>query len=51
MGHSTGGLTAREYLQGLARVLDPETPILYREDIAKLITIGDPHQGSLGRGM
>ncbi|SDX18971.1 hypothetical protein [Nitrosomonas communis] len=46
IGHSTGGLAAREYLQGLARVLDAETPILYREDVAKLITIGAPHQGS-----
>ncbi len=46
IGHSTGGLAAREYLQGLARVLNPVTPIPYREDVAKLITIGAPHQGS-----
>ncbi len=46
IGHSTGGLAAREYLQGLARGLDSVTTIPYREDIAKLITIGTPHQGS-----
>lgn len=46
IGHSTGGLAAREYLQGLARVLDSATTIPYREDVAKLITIGTPHQGS-----
>ncbi len=46
IGHSTGGLAAREYLQGLARVFDSATTIPYREDVAKLITIGTPHQGS-----
>jgi len=46
IGHSTGGLAAREYLQGLAQVLDSATTIPYREDVAKLITIGTPHQGS-----
>lgn len=46
IGHSTGGLAAREYLQGLARVFDSVTTIPYRGDVAKLITIGTPHQGS-----
>ena len=46
IGHSTGGLAAREYLQGLARASDSATTIPYREDVAKLITIGTPHQGS-----
>ncbi|MCP5245418.1 MAG: alpha/beta hydrolase [Burkholderiales bacterium] len=46
IGHSTGGLAARQYLQGLARLLDSEATIPYREDVAKLITIGTPHQGS-----
>ena len=46
IGHSTGGLAAREYLQGLARVFDSSTAIPYRDDVARLITIGTPHQGS-----
>ena len=46
VGHSTGGLAAREYLQGLARELNAVTTIPYREDVAKLITVGTPHQGS-----
>lgn len=46
IGHSSGGLVAREYLQGLARMLDSVTTIPYREDVAKLITIGTPHLGS-----
>ncbi|MDD5322093.1 MAG: hypothetical protein PHD43_16075 [Methylococcales bacterium] len=46
ISHSMGGLAAREYLQGLGRVLDSVTTIPYREDVAKLITVGTPHQGS-----
>lgn len=46
IGHSSGGLAARGYLQGLARVLDSTSTIPYREDVAKLITVGTPHQGS-----
>lgn len=46
VSHSMGGLAAREYLQGLARVLDSVTPMPYREDVAKLITVGAPHQGT-----
>jgi triacylglycerol lipase len=46
ISHSSGGLAAREYLQGLGRVLDSVTTIPYREDVAKLITVGTPHQGS-----
>lgn len=46
IGHSSGGLAAREYLQGLARVFDSTSTMPYREDVAKLITIGTPHQGS-----
>ena len=46
ISHSTGGLAAREYLQGLAREVNSATAIPYREDVAKLITVGTPHQGS-----
>lgn len=46
ISHSTGGLAAREYLQGLAREVNSVTTIPYREDVAKLITVGTPHQGS-----
>ncbi|PSJ16027.1 esterase/lipase family protein [Nitrosomonas supralitoralis] len=46
VSHSSGGLIAREYLQGLARVSDSVTRIPYREDVAKLMMIGTPHQGS-----
>ncbi|SFM35557.1 esterase/lipase family protein [Nitrosomonas communis] len=46
IGHSLGGLAARAYLQGLAQAPDPATPIPYRGDVAKLITIATPHQGS-----
>jgi triacylglycerol lipase len=45
VSHSMGGLAARAYLQGLARESDGTT-IPYREDVAKLITVGAPHQGS-----
>ncbi|MDO9140115.1 MAG: alpha/beta fold hydrolase [Methylobacter sp.] len=44
-GHSMGGLAAREYLQGLARESD-NAAIPYRGDVAKLITVGTPHQGT-----
>lgn len=46
VSHSMGGLAAREYLQGLARESDTATTILYRQDVAKLITVGAPHQGT-----
>ena len=46
VSHSMGSLAAREYLQGLARLLDSVTPFPYRDDVAKLITVGAPHQGS-----
>ena len=46
IGHSSGGLAARAYLQGLARTPDVTTPFSYRDDVIKLITIGTPHQGS-----
>lgn len=46
IGHSSGGLAARTYLQGLARTPDITTPLSYREDVIKLITMGTPHQGS-----
>jgi pimeloyl-ACP methyl ester carboxylesterase len=50
VGHSMGGLAAREYLQGLARLRGAErsnhsAKISYRGDVAKLITIGTPHGG------
>jgi pimeloyl-ACP methyl ester carboxylesterase len=46
VSHSMGGLAAREYLQGLAREINSVTTIPYREDVAKLITVGTPHQGT-----
>ena len=46
ISHSTGGLAARVYLQGLAREVNSGTALPYRNDVAKLITIGAPHQGS-----
>ncbi len=48
ISHSMGGLAAREYLQGLARYDENKTSprINYRSDVAQLITIGTPHQGS-----
>jgi triacylglycerol lipase len=47
IGHSMGSLAAREYLQGLALQPDGAATIPYRDDVAKLITVGAPHQGSL----
>lgn len=46
ISHSMGGLAAREYLQGLAREPNSATAVPYRNDVAKLITVGTPHQGS-----
>jgi pimeloyl-ACP methyl ester carboxylesterase len=46
VSHSMGSLAAREYLQGLARQSDAATAIPYRDDVAKLITVGAPHQGT-----
>jgi len=46
VSHSMGGLAAREYLQGLARQPNADTAIPYRDDVAKLITVGAPHQGT-----
>lgn len=46
VSHSMGGLAAREYLQGLARTADSVSTLPYWEDVAKLITVGTPHQGS-----
>ncbi|TAK62904.1 hypothetical protein [Methylobacter sp.] len=46
ISHSIGGLAAREYLEGLARELNSVTTTPYRENVAKLITVGAPHQGS-----
>jgi triacylglycerol lipase len=45
VSHSMGGLAAREYLQGLAREANSITTIPYRDDVAKLITLGTPNQG------
>ena len=41
VGHSMGGLAAREYLQRTVGVDDPGT-----HHVAKLVTIGTPHRGS-----
>lgn len=46
VSHSMGALAAREYLQGLARESNSATTIPYRKDVAKLLTVGAPHQGS-----
>lgn len=46
ISHSMGGLAAREYLQGLARESNATATIPYRGDVAKLIGVGVPHQGS-----
>lgn len=44
VGHSMGGLAARNYIQGLARI--GTSPIFYRGNILQLITVGTPHQGT-----
>lgn len=46
VSHSMGALAAREYLQGLARESNAAATTPYRKDVAKLITVGAPHQGS-----
>src|SRR5207249_1381391 len=46
VAHGTGGLGARAYLQGLARLDSSSTTIAYRHDVAQLITLGAPHLGS-----
>jgi len=46
VAHSMGGLAAREYLQGLARLNAAAAPVPYRGDVAQLIVIATPHQGS-----
>ncbi len=45
VAHSMGGLAARAYLQGVAMSAAGVTKP-YGGDIAKLITVGTPHQGS-----
>jgi pimeloyl-ACP methyl ester carboxylesterase len=46
VAHSMGGLAAREYLQGLARIDPSAASIPYRGDVAQLIVIGTPHLGT-----
>jgi triacylglycerol lipase len=46
VGHSMGGLAARTYLQGLARIPDTAFVSPYRQDVDRLIAIGTPHQGA-----
>lgn len=46
VAHSMGGLAAREYLQGLARLSSTTATIPYRHDVAQLVGIGVPHLGS-----
>lgn len=46
VSHSMGALAAREYLQGLARQPNAAAATPYRNDVAKLVTVGAPHQGS-----
>lgn len=45
VAHSMGGLAARAYLQGIAN--NASGSVSYGGDVAKLITFGTPHQGSL----
>jgi pimeloyl-ACP methyl ester carboxylesterase len=45
VGHSLGGLAARAYMQGAGRDRNG-TPINYGRDVAALIMIDTPHQGS-----
>ena len=42
MGHSMGGLAAREYLQNPSNWVEPN----FRHHVAKLVTTGTPHGGS-----
>jgi len=42
--HSMGGLAARNYLQGLAKVGTSSVP--YRGDVLQLVSLGTPHQGT-----
>ncbi len=46
VAHSMGGLSAREYMQGLSTNSETLQGIPYRGDVYKLITVGTPHQGS-----
>ncbi len=46
VGHSMGGLGAREYIQGLAQLGLNQAPVSYRNDVAQLVTIGTPHRGA-----
>jgi len=46
VAHSLGGLVAREYLQGLSTDFSNLQSIPYQGDVAKLITVGTPHQGT-----
>jgi uncharacterized repeat protein (TIGR01451 family) len=46
IGHSMGGLAAREYMQGLARFNQTSPRINYKGDVAQLITVGTPHAGA-----
>ena len=48
--HSMGGLVARSYVQGLSRGLAGRDTA-YGDDVAGLITIDTPHQGSLWSGI
>ncbi|MGZ5052509.1 MAG: esterase/lipase family protein [Methylobacter sp.] len=50
ISHSMGSLAAREYLQGLATQSNAASAIPYRNDVAKLITVGAPNQGSFWAG-
>jgi len=47
VAHGMGGLAAREYLQGLARLSSSSPTTPYRSDVAQLITVGTPHLGWL----
>jgi len=47
VGHSMGGLAARAYLQGLARMDGLDAPYPSPGDVERLITVGTPHQGSM----
>lgn len=45
VAHSLGGLAARAYVEGVAK-LDTQAAIPFNQDVAAIITIDTPHRGS-----
>lgn len=48
VAHSMGGLVSRAYIQGLGLSHEPvgDLTVPYRNDVARLVTLGTPHLGS-----